>query len=118
MKQWNKVKAVSFRVQEMAKPVYERQLVKRMRWNKGGLGIQEAYEMVLVRPEQHKKHDFELGLGPCGETVRELYYREDAQGFQVYQVTERSRKNFVYPWSELHGRITVTYLLQTETLPL
>lgn len=105
MKHWNKVKAVSFRVQEVVSiPFGPKYII-------GGREFQ-------ADTKQHKKHDFELGLGPCGETVRELYYREDAQGFQVYQVTERSRKNFVYPWSELHGRITVSYLLQTETLPL
>lgn len=102
MRHWNKVKAVSFRVQEKAR----------------GIDFKIGGHTIKTYLDEHKKHDFELGLGPCGETVRELYYREDAQGFQVYQVTERSRKNFVYPWSELHGRITVSYLLQTETLPL
>jgi hypothetical protein len=105
MSHWNKVKAVSFRVQEAVEVAY------------GPVYKLTSRNFQATRKE-HKKHDFELGLGPCGETVRELYYREDSQGFQVYQVTERSRKNFVYPWSELHGRITVTYLLQTETLPL
>jgi len=107
MRHWNKVKAVSFKVQEK-----DNGDCLTFRKSDG------SYDYIWKRHPGHKKHDFELGLGPCGETVRELYYREDAQGFQVYQVTERSRKNFVYPWSELHGRITVTYLLQTETLPL
>lgn len=55
-------------------------------------------------------HTFELGMGPCGETVYQLYAGYDVEGnFVVQQHTEVSIKSFIYQMKHIVGRIELVH---------
>jgi hypothetical protein len=54
--------------------------------------------------------DFKLGLGPCGKVVKTLTVDYLPYGAVVQQLCDDGEmKRFVYPWSQITGRIEETY---------
>lgn len=59
-----------------------------------------------------KCHTFKLGLGPCGKVVTSLTVSDPYEGthLRIVQVTEDGeRKVFTYRYSQVAGRLDITY---------
>lgn len=58
----------------------------------------------------HGMADFVLGVGPCGKTVERLEVEFTQYGVLVTQLcTCTERKEFVYPWHTVTGRVEITH---------
>lgn len=54
--------------------------------------------------------EFALGPGPCGKTVTRLAFKiDDACAWVLQEHEDETFKRFVYPLTQLHGRIEVEY---------
>lgn len=55
------------------------------------------------------ERNWQLGLGPCGEVVKELRMQFTLEYLVIEQSTDKSLKSFFIPKGEIMGTVSVTH---------